>query len=147
MFICWDITPMDIFLMILAASALFLFIILRFYWRKHRRSLYLDKKFIKKRWSSIEDLLSYGKEMNYKLAIIEADKLLDYVLKEMHFNGETLADRLKLATFKYPKLRAVWWAHKVRNHVVHDVKYIVKPNETKKVVSLFKKALKELNAL
>lgn len=88
-----------------------------------------------------------GKEMNYKLAVIEADKLLDYALKAQNFSGETMAERLNSATYKYPKLKKVWWAHKVRNYIVHDPNYIVKFNETCRVLDLFKKALKKLGGL
>ena len=107
----------------------------------------VDLKFVKEQWVKIEELLGYGKEMNYKLAVIEADKMLDFVLKGMYFPGEKMADRLKVATYKFPALRQVWWAHKVRNQVVHDPRYVLKYGETKKVIGLFKKALRELDAL
>ena len=55
--------------------------------------------FYKEEWNKIEELASYGKEMNLKLAIIEADKLLDSVLKKMYFPGKTMAERLKSASF------------------------------------------------
>lgn len=107
----------------------------------------IDKKFFQERWKQIAELLHLGKEMNYKLAVIEADKLLDEALKQMYFPGTTTFERLKFATYKFPKLKHSWWAHRVRNEVVHDVHYTLKYNEAEKVLELFKKALKELSAL
>ena len=127
--------------------AIILFVIVRRGLKNLSASDGLDRKFIREEWKKIEELPEYGKEMNYKLAVIEADKLLDFALKEMYFPGETMADRLKIASCKFPKLREVWWAHKVRNHVVHDSRYHLKHGETRKVLTLFKRALKELTAL
>jgi hypothetical protein len=107
----------------------------------------VDLRFVREQWKKIEQLMQFAGEMNLKLAIIEADKLLDYVLKNMFFPGETMANRLKMATYKFKSLKSVWWAHKVRNHVVHDAKYALSGGESKKVISLFKKALKTLKAL
>lgn len=123
-----------------------LFIITKIFFNK-TRSNDLDRKSIREQWRKIEGLMIPGKEMNYKLAVIEADKLLDYALKALNFSGDTTADRLNAAAYKYPKLKKVWWAHKVRNYIVHDARYMIKFGETQRVLSLFKKALKILGGL
>ena len=144
--VSWDYTNLDFILVISVIAIIALVIIVRYLFKKYS-AVGIDRRLIRERWKKIVDLMQYKKEMNCKLAIIEADKLLDYVLKEMYFNGQTMAERLKLATYKFPKLKQVWWAHKVRNHIVHDTNYIVKYGETKRVLILFKRALKELGVL
>lgn len=110
-----------------------------------RQELYgLDKKEIKRRWQEIEELLDRKNEMSYKLAVLEADKLLDHVLKYMGFGGSSLGERLKLTCYKFPKLRQVWPAHKVRNRLVHEASYQLRYGEARRVVRIFRKGLEEL---
>ncbi|MFA6536873.1 MAG: hypothetical protein WCT18_00565 [Patescibacteria group bacterium] len=133
----------------LAVMAVVFFVFIFYFYRK-RKKVYndnIDRRFIKDRWQKIEELLNLKHEMNCKLAVIEADKILEDVLKSMYFSGETMAERLKVAGYKFPKLRHVWWAHKVRNMCVHDLRYVLKFSEAKKVISLFKDALEELDVL
>lgn len=144
--ITYDFTVLDIMLVSGAVVFILAVIIARLVFNRSQDSE-VDKKFIRERWRKIEQLCSYGQEMNYKLAIIEADKLLEYVLGELHFGGGSLSDRLKLAAYKFPELRNVRWAHRVRNKVVHEVKYAVTSGETKKVLKAFKLALKSLRCL
>jgi len=144
--LAWEFEWKDLLVLILILASFLAFFFVRRYLKKQAVEG-VDVKFVRGQWQKIEELLSYGQEMNYKLAVIEADKMLDFVLKAMYFPGEKMSDRLKLATYKYPSLKKVWWAHKVRNQVVHEPRYTLKFNETKKVVSLFKNALKELGAL
>ncbi|MEK9130479.1 MAG: hypothetical protein AAB526_03755 [Patescibacteria group bacterium] len=107
----------------------------------------IDKKEIKKKWTEIEKLLNKSSEMSYKLAIIEADKLLDHILKLMFFPGSTLGERLKVACYKYEKLRQIWWAHKIRNQIVHETNYNLHYNEAKKALNIFKKGFEELGIM
>lgn len=135
----WDIV------FLIAFVALMLFVVYKIK-QKKKKSIF-DLKEMREKWNEIIDLLNYKKEMNYKLAVIEADKLLDYALKKMAFPGETMAKRLEAASYKFPELKKVWWAHKVRNLIVHDHKYYIKYNVANKVLKLFKNALKELGAV
>jgi hypothetical protein len=113
-----------------------------------QKELYgLDKKEIKKRWQEIEGLLDRKNEMNYKLAVLEADKLLDHVLKYMGFGGSSFGERLKLASYKFPKLHQVWPAHKIRNRLVHEASYQLGFGETRRVIKIFRKGLVELGVL
>jgi len=143
----YEFSIVDVILLVIGIFIFVLIYTIFIIIKKNRYNDEVDKKFIEENWKKIEELLSYGKEINYKLAVIEADKLLDYILKSMHFPGETTAERLKMATYRFPRLHEVWWAHKVRNLVVHDVQYVLKYNEAKKVLHLFKEAYREMKAL
>jgi len=106
-----------------------------------------DKNEIWRRWAEIKRLMESGAETGLKMAILEADKLLDYALKQRLMPGETLADRLKYAVYKYPNLRRVWWAHKMRNDLVHESTFSVSESLAKRVVGEYEVAIKELGAL
>jgi len=85
--------------------------------------------------------------MGAKLAVIEADKLVDNVLRAMVIPGETMGERLKAAAHNYPKIREVWPAHKLRNQLVHDSDFNLTQNRAKRALQDFEKALKTLNVL
>lgn len=85
--------------------------------------------------------------MGAKLAVIEADKLLDHVLRSMVMPGETMAERLKAAAYKYPNIREVWPAHKLRNQLVHDNDFQLSQKRAQRAIKDFEKALKLLNVL
>ncbi|OGF21076.1 hypothetical protein A2316_02960 [Candidatus Falkowbacteria bacterium RIFOXYB2_FULL_38_15] len=111
--------------------------------RKYR----LDRKGMQKQWGKIEELLKKKDENNYKLALIEADKLLDFVLKSMTMQGNDLNERLRFATAKYEKLRDVRWAHGMRNKVVHEADFNLDFNSVRGAIRAYHRALKELGAL
>ena len=106
----------------------------------------LDRKKIAEMWMEIEKTSDQG-VMGAKLALIEADKLLDNVLKSMFMPGETLAERLKVAAYKYPKVRQVWNGHRLRNQLVHDSSFQVSPRQVKSALRDYEAALKTLNVL
>ncbi len=81
------------------------------------------------------------------MAIVEADKLLDSSLKSMTIPGETLGERLKFASYKYPELRKVWFAHKLRNQLVHEASFEISVGQAKSALHEYKKALKVLHVL
>jgi hypothetical protein len=107
----------------------------------------LDKKGIRKRWQEIEGMLRQPGEMNYKLAVMEADKLLDYVLKSMSMAGNDMGQRIRFASFKFGRLRKVWWAHLLRNQLVHEATFSLDHGTAKRAIKAFENALKEIGAL
>ncbi len=135
---------------VVAAAAFFLF---RAIWRGLRRLFFrtelygLDRKGILARWNGIEQLTASGNEMNLKMAVMEADKLLDHALKAMAMAGTTLGERLKFAAYKYPKIQEVWWAHRLRNQLVHESSFYLEPAMARRAIQTFKKALQMLNLL
>jgi len=135
----------------LFAAAVFIILIYRAYrkilsWVKSR-GYELDRAGIKKRWQEIESLLKRPGEMNYKLAILEADKLLDYVVKSMSMPGKDLGERLRFACFKYNRLKRVWWAHVLRNQLVHEATFSLNYGTAKRAIKTFEAAFKELGVL
>lgn len=104
----------------------------------------LDPKRLTAMWAEIEKTSEHGL-MGAKLAVVEADKLLDTVLRKLHFPGETMGERLKMAAYKYPNISRVWPAHKLRNQLVHDATFEISVRQAKSAVRDFHDALKTLN--
>lgn len=99
-----------------------------------------EKMFFKKKWQEITSLPD-----GYR-AVLEADKLLDYALKKMNYSG-SLGEKLKVSGTLFSDINGVWWAHKLRNRLAHDVHTQVSAKDTEKALRLFKKALRDLKAL
>ena len=87
------------------------------------------------KWQKVQRRLETANEAEYKLAIIEADGMLNDILLRMNFRGETLGDRLKTLTSTIiPNLDDVWKAHQTRNNVVHDPDYRLTLQEAQKTL-------------
>ena len=106
-----------------------------------------SRKEIQSRWKEIEDLMEQKTDMSYRLAIIEADKLLDHTLKALGFAGSDMGQRLRSATYRHEKLRKAWYGHKLRNQIVHEASFQVTYWQAKDAMKSFYTALKELNVL
>jgi hypothetical protein len=71
-------------------------------------------------WSGITDHLNSQNPNDWRLAVIEADIMLEAALERAGFPGVTIGEKLKQAnknTFR--SLQDAWQAHKVRNDIAH----------------------------
>lgn len=108
---------------------------------------YLVTKYIKE-WKEIKKRLESGLEAEAKLAIIEADVLLNKVLKDMGYEGKTLGEKLdKLTSDILVNLEEVREAHKIYSDIIHDPTYRLNLNEAKRAILIYEKALLHLQAL
>lgn len=57
--------------------------------------------------------------------LMEADKLIDYVMQKRNFRGNTLGERLKYSKNKFDRRQysQIWEAHKIRNKIAHELDY------------------------
>lgn len=102
---------------------------------------------MEKNWAKITARLKAELESEWKIAIIEADSILNDILMRMGFGGETLGERLdKLTAAFLSNLQQVREAHKVCNNIVHDPDYRVSLDEAKRVVGIYEQALRDLQA-
>ncbi|MEK7666031.1 MAG: hypothetical protein AAB337_04120 [Patescibacteria group bacterium] len=114
-------------------------------WARRQHGLNLEE--MRERWKRIERLAGSPEHEGDRLAIIEADKLLDFVFKQMHIPGDTFAIRIKFAQSKYFQLKRVRWAHELRNKLVHEPDFILRSAQAHSALKEFYKALRLLGAL
>ena len=107
----------------------------------------LEVEKYRRRWLEIEGLLSRDNQKQCQFAIIEADKLLDYAMKENGIKGDTMGERLKTAKAKWSDNNAVWTAHKLRNQIVHEEDVKVSYDGARRALAGFKRALKDMGAI
>jgi len=100
------------------------------------------------RWEEIEKHINSTREAEWKFALIEADKLVDELLRSAGFPGDTMGDILmNIQPGQLTTLQGLWEAHKIRNRLVHDTNYFLRYTEAKRAVGLYEKTLRELQAL
>ena len=106
-----------------------------------------DLASMRRRWAEIESMSSQPGEMGLKMAVMEADKLLDNALKTLAMPGNTLGERLKFAGYKWPDLKKVWWAHRVRNQLAHEASYHLDSGIARRAIRSYGSALKLMGAI
>ncbi len=81
-----------------------------------------ERGVIVRKRSEIESLLKSESIIELKHAVMEADKLVDYILRAIGASGETFADRLRSQEEKIPRslYNDIWQGHKVRNQLAHE---------------------------
>ncbi|HEY1074758.1 MAG TPA: hypothetical protein VGE59_03625 [Patescibacteria group bacterium] len=116
---------------------------------KKRTAGSLDTREVAARWSDIQTSIGLGGTTHFGSAIVSADKLLDHVLRQKGYAGETMGDRLKSAKddISPAVYHYAWQAHKLRNRLVHEVGGEVVSFEAKEAIKQYEAVLRELGAL
>jgi len=99
-------------------------------------------------WKEISKLVDSGEESSWRLAIIEADKFFDEVLRRLGYSGENFSERLaQVHPSDIENINDVWNAHRVRNSLSHDVNFKLSEGEAKKAVAAYERAMKDLEVI
>jgi|SRR6185437_11461855 len=99
-------------------------------------------------WGVILQHFYRGSDSDLKVAIIEADKLLNEALREAGMMGTQIGDRLKKATdAQIPNLDDVWQAHKLRNQIAHESNFRLKRDLAERALGIYESALKNMGLL
>ncbi len=99
-----------------------------------------ERQYIQSHWIAIIDAFS----SHPRNAVLDADKLLNYVLERWGFEG-SLGEKLKKAGPRFSDLNGVWSAHKLRNRIAHELGEI-DTGFAKRALKQFKTALNDLGA-
>ena len=84
---------------------------------------------------------------DWKLAIIEADIILDDVLKQKGYAGNSLGERLKsISTNQLNSLNDAWEAHKVRNRIAHEgADFVLTKRVAEETISRYRRVFSEFD--
>jgi hypothetical protein len=105
----------------------------------------LNQEYYQNRWTELLTRVKTSDGM--ALAVIDADKLVDDALKKKHFRGKTMGERLVAAQRTLSDNDAVWYAHKLRNRLVHEQNVRLRKRDVQKALAGFRQALRDLGAL
>ncbi|OGG55357.1 hypothetical protein A3D62_02295 [Candidatus Kaiserbacteria bacterium RIFCSPHIGHO2_02_FULL_49_11] len=97
------------------------------------------------RWEQVLRHANSENPNDWRLAIIEADTILEDIVARAGFPGETLGERLRgIERSDFKTLDEAWEAHKVRNRIAHDgSNYLLNKRDTLHVVDLYRQVFEE----
>lgn len=99
-------------------------------------------------WTKIEKLVNSDNPSDWKIAVMEADKMLDKLTIDIGLSGETLGERLKGADLSsFTTLQSAWEAHKLRNRIAHEAAHVLTRREARRATTLFEEVFREFGVL
>ena len=115
---------------------------------EYKKTYTLEDAALKERWASVIKKTATDSPDSLKLAIIEADKVVDDALKQLGLEGEHMADRLEqLSGDEVRTLSHLWRAHRVRNNLVHTPGFELSKEHAMMVIKDYELFLKEIKLL
>jgi len=109
------------------------------------RPYLIHREYFHQKWSELLEGVKTPEGM--VLAVIDGDKLLDEALRKRHFKGKNMGERLVSAQRELSDNDAAWYAHKLRNRLVHEPGVKLKKREAQAALTGFKQGLRDLGAL
>ncbi len=99
------------------------------------------------KWQIIQSHMFSNNAAEWRLAIIEADTILEELTIKIGLIGATLGDRLKNASqAEFANVQAAWEAHKVRNRIAHDgSNFELTQAEANRVIRMYEDVFNEFN--
>ncbi len=103
----------------------------------------------KKKWEQILAHAESESPSEWRMAIIEADIILDDLLEVLHLPGETMGDKLKaVEKSDFNTIDLAWEAHKARNMIAHEgSNFLLNQHETRRIISLYEVVFKEFHLI
>jgi hypothetical protein len=101
------------------------------------------------RWDRVETYMTSLNPSDWKIAILEADNILDQVVERMGYAGTTLGERMKhIEASDFPYLDDAWNAHKTRNAIAHKgTDYELSRSQAEQTINIYHRVFKELGYL
>ncbi len=100
-------------------------------------------------WANIMSLSESMNESDWRMAIIEADIMLEDALKSKDIEGDTVGELLESARdYGYAYIQDVWNAHTVRNKIAHEgPQFPVSKVETNRTLKMYQNFFEELEVI
>lgn len=101
-----------------------------------------------KAWRAIVKKIKSDDQSQWKLAIMEADRILDDMIKAAGFRAPSTEERFKQITAEFvANFDEVQAAHKIRNRCAQEPDFLITKEEAIQVLRAYKKAFQEFGLL
>lgn len=101
-----------------------------------------------KQWEALAARLEAGTQEEYKLALIEADTMLDEAMKRVGYAGESLSEKLaKLSPVILPNVKEALEIHQMRDTIVHDPNFVLTLDQARKAMAVYQKSFEDLDLI
>ena len=103
---------------------------------------------LKVRWEKIKKRLDSDNESEYKVAVIEADNVIDDLISRLGYKGENLSERLEsIPEGQLYDLGEIKEAHEIRNRIIHEEDFALSREDAKKVLGKYEHFLRHFEVL
>jgi len=101
------------------------------------------------KWEEVIKHTNSNNPAEWRQAIIEADIMLEELLRVSGYNGDSIGEMLKsIEPSDFLSLDSAWKAHKVRNRIAHDgSKFELNEREAKETIAQFEAVFKEFKII
>jgi hypothetical protein len=101
------------------------------------------------RWHYILTLVESPNESDWRVAIIEADTMLEEVLRGKGFAGDTVSELLEgFRSSGYATVQNAWDAHLIRNQIAHQGSdFPLSQIEARRVIRMYQNVFEELRVI
>lgn len=97
-----------------------------------------SKASMRRKWGAIKRRLSSDRPSEYKVAVLEADRLTETVLAEMEYAGNNLQERLEsMLSLGVDQAGKVQEAHQIRNRIIYEHDFSVSRDEAQRILDLY----------
>lgn len=133
-----------------------IYAIVRSKWINRKTELWMDylgvgdvgKRRQLRAWKQIVRKMRSDDINNWKTAIIDADKILDDIVKSSGYRADTADERIKqLAPEALSNSEEVKEAHRVRNRVAQEPDFMITKEEALATLKIYKKSFQEFGLL
>jgi glycogen synthase len=101
---------------------------------------------MRKKWSAIETRLNSGNISEYKVAVLEADGIVDGILNDIGYAGNDMTQKIEQLRAVQPHdAECLDEAHRIRNRIVFEEDFQIDLAETKRILGIFQEYLKKLD--
>ncbi|TSC96609.1 MAG: hypothetical protein Athens071426_170 [Parcubacteria group bacterium Athens0714_26] len=99
-------------------------------------------------WNQVKLKMASADLLQWKAALLEADAILNEILKMSGYNGSDLSDKLNnMTTAELSNLEDIKEANNICGHIVKEPEYDLSREESIRIGKIYKKALIELNLI
>ncbi|MBI2024783.1 MAG: hypothetical protein HYT03_01670 [Candidatus Harrisonbacteria bacterium] len=122
-------------------------------WLRSRREYYMDFLGMGdvgrwrqlRAWKQIKKRVQSHDIQNWKLAILEADKLMDDTIKTSGFRADTTDERFKQITTSFlSDAEVIQNVHKIRNRIAQEPDFVITHDQALEILRTYKKAFQDL---
>ena len=105
--------------------------------------LVTKKNKLLKKWSKVRERMKSDNESEYKVAIIEADNIIDDLIARMKYKGANMGERLDgINPGQIENIDDLRKAHETRNRIIHDEKLVLTREVAEKTIGYFEDFLR-----
>lgn len=102
------------------------------------------------RWRYVLSLVESHSDSDWRVAIMEADSILDDIMHERGYAGDSLGERLTSARTSggFMNVENAWEGHSLRNKIAHDgANYPISQLEARRAIRLYETCFEEFGIL